>query len=394
MPDFNNTHRPGSGKEVVDLSTILIPVFENEASDFSMNRASGDDVLGDYCERLMRYFARESGKSKAQCCTPLEISRVVAQIVGTRNARTRAAPPSTSPPAIWVPCSSSWQRGWCGHRVLRAGKECRNLQSRPHEHDPARQPRRARRARQRPHRPEAQGRRRPQDCQQSRRQSNFFRKLLSAGLDVLHAPCERFRPLCVPPGQEAGRLRSPVARRPLPEDHRQGRAASFPMAYSSMVTPGPTPTTIWRPGARGPRQERPSRGRLREVPIFLSPASRWTGGSRNAKLPRSRLLTMVCAGTCAPLAANPVSKRVLSSQGYEGPTNDIQQNRMVETGLALRPDDYQLQIAVLDYSMEDRVLGFRARGDFAGYVLRRPLVRCGVARATLGPGNVLPGASA
>src|SRR2546426_3874741 len=81
----------GSGKEMVDRLTNLIAIFENKALDFSKNRAEGDDILGDAYEYLMRHFATESGKSKGQFYTPAEVSRIMAQIVGIRSAKTNAA---------------------------------------------------------------------------------------------------------------------------------------------------------------------------------------------------------------------------------------------------------------------------------------------------------------
>jgi type I restriction enzyme M protein len=39
----------------------------------------------------MRHFATESGKSKGQFYTPAEVSRVIAQVIGIRGARTSAA---------------------------------------------------------------------------------------------------------------------------------------------------------------------------------------------------------------------------------------------------------------------------------------------------------------
>jgi type I restriction enzyme M protein len=36
----------------------------------------------------MRHFATESGKSKGQFYTPAEVSRVIAQILGIRHAKT------------------------------------------------------------------------------------------------------------------------------------------------------------------------------------------------------------------------------------------------------------------------------------------------------------------
>jgi N-6 DNA Methylase len=47
-----------------------------------------DDILGDAYEYLMRHFATESGKSKGQFYTPAEVSRVIAQILRIRYAKT------------------------------------------------------------------------------------------------------------------------------------------------------------------------------------------------------------------------------------------------------------------------------------------------------------------
>jgi type I restriction enzyme M protein len=91
LPDFNDANKLGSGKEMVDRLTNLIAIFENPALDFSKNRADGDDILGDAYEYLMRHFATESGKSKGQFYTPAEVSRIMAQILGIRSAKTSAA---------------------------------------------------------------------------------------------------------------------------------------------------------------------------------------------------------------------------------------------------------------------------------------------------------------
>ncbi|MSQ28522.1 MAG: type I restriction-modification system subunit M [Dehalococcoidia bacterium] len=91
MPDFNDSSKLGDGKEKVDRLTNLIAIFENPGLDFSKNRADGDDILGDAYEYLMRHFATESGKSKGQFYTPAEVSRIMAQIIGIREARTTAA---------------------------------------------------------------------------------------------------------------------------------------------------------------------------------------------------------------------------------------------------------------------------------------------------------------
>ena len=91
MPDFNDAAKLGSGKEMVARLTQLIAIFEHKALDFSRNRADGDDILGDAYEYLMRHFATESGKSKGQFYTPAEVSRIMAQIIGIREAQTTNA---------------------------------------------------------------------------------------------------------------------------------------------------------------------------------------------------------------------------------------------------------------------------------------------------------------
>ncbi|RWK68314.1 type I restriction-modification system subunit M [Mesorhizobium sp.] len=88
FPDFNEASKLGDGKEKVEKLTNLIAIFEDPALDFSSNRADGDDILGDAYEYLMRHFATESGKSKGQFYTPAEVSRVMAQIIGIRAAKT------------------------------------------------------------------------------------------------------------------------------------------------------------------------------------------------------------------------------------------------------------------------------------------------------------------
>ncbi len=91
MPDFNDAAKLGRGKEMVDRLTNLILIFENKELDFSKNRADGNDILGDAYEYLMRHFATEGGKSKGQFYTPAEVSRIMAQIIGIRNAKTTNA---------------------------------------------------------------------------------------------------------------------------------------------------------------------------------------------------------------------------------------------------------------------------------------------------------------
>ena len=88
MPDFKDAAKLGTGKEMVERLTNLINIFQNPALDFSKNRAGGDDILGDAYEYLMRHFATESGKSKGQFYTPAEVSRIIAKILGIREAKT------------------------------------------------------------------------------------------------------------------------------------------------------------------------------------------------------------------------------------------------------------------------------------------------------------------
>lgn len=90
MPDFNDATKLGEGKEMTDRLTNLIAIFEKPELDFSGNRAEGDDILGDAYEYLMRHFASESGKSKGQFYTPSEVSRIMADIIGIKNANTTA----------------------------------------------------------------------------------------------------------------------------------------------------------------------------------------------------------------------------------------------------------------------------------------------------------------
>jgi type I restriction enzyme M protein len=82
--DFNDESKLGAGKEMQDRLSKLIAIFD--ALDFRVNRAEGDDLLGDAYEYLMRHFATESGKSKGQFYTPAEVSRIMAQVIGLDRA--------------------------------------------------------------------------------------------------------------------------------------------------------------------------------------------------------------------------------------------------------------------------------------------------------------------
>lgn len=114
MPDFNDPAKLGDGKERVERLTNLIAIFENPALDFSKNRADGDDLLGDAYEYLMRHFATESGKSKGQFYTPAEVSRVIAQVIGIRHAKT------TNDTTVYDPTCGS------GSLLLKVGEEARH----------------------------------------------------------------------------------------------------------------------------------------------------------------------------------------------------------------------------------------------------------------------------
>src|SRR5208337_20220 len=113
MPDFNDDTKLGSGKEKVDRLTNLIAIFEKKELDFSKNRAEGDDILGDAYEYLMRHFATESGKSKGQFYTPAEVSRIIARVIGIRDART------TSDTTVYDPTCGS------GSLLLKVADEAR-----------------------------------------------------------------------------------------------------------------------------------------------------------------------------------------------------------------------------------------------------------------------------
>ena len=85
LPNFNDPAKLGSGRSMVETLSRLIGVFENDALDFSSNRAADDDLLGDAYEYLMKNFAAESGKSKGQFYTPAEVSRVMAKVLRIRE---------------------------------------------------------------------------------------------------------------------------------------------------------------------------------------------------------------------------------------------------------------------------------------------------------------------
>jgi type I restriction enzyme M protein len=70
-------------------------------------------LLGDAYEYLMRHFATESGKSKGQFYTPSEVSRIMAQVLGIRNAQT------TNDTTVYDPTCGS------GSLLLKIGDEAK-----------------------------------------------------------------------------------------------------------------------------------------------------------------------------------------------------------------------------------------------------------------------------
>lgn len=84
--DFDDDAKLGSDQEKIEKLTNLINIFGDDKLDFRANRASGDDIIGDAYEYLMKHFASESGKSKGQFYTPAEVSRIMAKIIGISGA--------------------------------------------------------------------------------------------------------------------------------------------------------------------------------------------------------------------------------------------------------------------------------------------------------------------
>ena len=85
--DFDDNDKLGKGDEKVKRLSNLINIFKRPDLSFKANQAGGDDILGDAYEYLMRHFATESGKSKGQFYTPAEVSRIMARVIGVRDAK-------------------------------------------------------------------------------------------------------------------------------------------------------------------------------------------------------------------------------------------------------------------------------------------------------------------
>jgi len=87
--DFNDEAKLGKPVEMINLLSGLIETFQNKSLDFGNNQAGGDDLLGDAYEYLMKNFATESGKSKGQFYTPAEVSRIMAKVIGIKDAKSQ-----------------------------------------------------------------------------------------------------------------------------------------------------------------------------------------------------------------------------------------------------------------------------------------------------------------
>jgi len=85
--DLNDPAKLGTGKEMVDRLSKLVGIFDKLELTFRGNRADGDDLLGDAYEYLKRHFAMESGKSKGQFYTPVEVWRIMAKVIGIHAAK-------------------------------------------------------------------------------------------------------------------------------------------------------------------------------------------------------------------------------------------------------------------------------------------------------------------
>lgn len=109
---FNDEEKMGKGKEKQDRLSHLIDIFNAPELNFKDNKTEGDDIIGDAYEYLMKHFAQESGKSKGQFYTPAEVSRILAKVIGIKNAKTNET-------LYDCACGS-------GSLLIRAANECNN----------------------------------------------------------------------------------------------------------------------------------------------------------------------------------------------------------------------------------------------------------------------------
>lgn len=78
---FNDDAKLGTGQAKVELLLNIIEIFERPEFDSKSNVATGDDILGDAYEYLMKKFASASGKVKGEFYTPAEVSRILASVL-------------------------------------------------------------------------------------------------------------------------------------------------------------------------------------------------------------------------------------------------------------------------------------------------------------------------
>lgn len=109
---FNDEEKMGKDKEKIDRLSNLIDIFDNPDMNFKDNRTDGDDIIGDAYEYLMKNFAKDSGKSKGQFYTPAEVSRILAKIIGIKDAK-------SSDTLYDCACGS-------GSLLIKAASECDN----------------------------------------------------------------------------------------------------------------------------------------------------------------------------------------------------------------------------------------------------------------------------
>lgn len=91
MPDFNDSTKLGSGREMVNRLTNLIAIFESVELGGRTNGADVDKAPADCWEYLMGRFAADCRQGKGQFYTPPEVSRLMAHVIGIGDARTSGA---------------------------------------------------------------------------------------------------------------------------------------------------------------------------------------------------------------------------------------------------------------------------------------------------------------
>ena len=115
---FNDEQKLGKGKEMIDKLTELIAIFQRPELDFHNNKATGDDIIGDAYEYLMKHFAADSGKSKGQFYTPAEVSRILAKVTGigtTTKSNPTICDPACGSGSLLIRAVNEAQHGATGY---------------------------------------------------------------------------------------------------------------------------------------------------------------------------------------------------------------------------------------------------------------------------------------